>query len=98
MPVGLDHNLDHVFDVFVRDFWLEKVAHAVDEHGAGARPVEGLGKFLWYEAEVESLLIWMSWDSAESLRKRLGIAMLAAGAYLCAAPERIPRGVSPFDF
>lgn len=38
VPISLDHDLDYVFDVFVWDFRLEEVAHAIDEHGAGAGP------------------------------------------------------------
>jgi hypothetical protein len=39
----------------------------------------------------------MSLDPAKPLRKRLGVAVLAAGADLYAAANGIPGGVGPFD-
>ena len=39
----------------------------------------------------------MPFDSTKPLRKRLGIAVLAAGADLDAAADGIPGRVGPFD-
>src|SRR5260221_14538194 len=40
----------------------------------------------------------MPLDPAKTLRKRFGIAVLAAGANFRAAADWIPGGVGPFDF
>jgi hypothetical protein len=60
--------------------------------------VEGFGELFGYEAEIKALLIRVAGNSAKVLRKSLGVAMLAAGTYLRAAPERVPCRVCPFDF
>jgi hypothetical protein len=39
----------------------------------------------------------MPFDTAKAFRKRLGIAMLAAGADLDASADGIPSRVGPFD-
>jgi hypothetical protein len=43
------------------------------------------------------LLIRMPLDPAKAFSKRLSVAMLAAGADLGAAADRVPGRVGPFD-
>lgn len=37
---------DHILYIRIWNFGLEEIAHAIDEDGAWARPVEGLRQFL----------------------------------------------------
>jgi len=57
-----------------------------------------LRKLFRNKAKVEALLVRVAGDTAEALCERFGIAVFAARAYLCASPERVPRGICPFDF
>ena len=97
MPVRFDHHSANRLNVIIRHTILKKIAHRVHKHELWGAPKERLCQFRGDQAKVESLLIRMPFDSAKPLRKRLGIAMLAAGTDLRAAANRIPGRVGPFD-
>src|SRR5262249_49759193 len=79
------------------DVLVEEVAHAIHEDGPGLLPGQGQAEAVRPDLEVEALFVGMAWDPTESLGKRLGVAVLAPGADLRAACDRVPRGIRPFD-
>jgi len=97
VPLCRDHDLADGFDVGVGDAGLEKVAHRVNEYEFRRAPGERLSKLVGNQLQVEALLVGMALDSAEALGKSFGIAVLAAGADLGAAADRVPGRVGPFD-
>jgi len=76
---------------------MEEIGHGVYEHAPGSTPAEWLRHFLGNETKVKTLFVGMAFHSAEPLRKRLGIAVLAAGTDLGATPNGIPGRVCPLD-
>ena len=97
MPLCLDHDSANRLDIVVRYAVLEKVAHGIHKHEFRRPPGKGFGQLLGNQAQVEPLLIRMTLDPAKALRKRFGIAVLAAGTDLGAAANGIPGCVGPFD-
>src|SRR5882724_6873139 len=97
VPVRGHHHCRDANDVVVWDIGVEEIAHRIHEYHAGLRPCEGLYQFLRYQAQVEAPLVWMAFDSPETLSKRFGVTVLAPGTDLCASSDGIPCRVSPFD-
>ena len=97
MSRGHGHHGEDTVYPFIRDFLMEKVAHAVHEDRSGLLPGQGKVKPLRPESQIKSLLEMMPRDSTPALCKDLGIAMLATRTDLRAASDGIPRGVGPFD-
>ena len=85
-------------DVVVGNVLVEQVAHRVDEDHLRRAPPQRLRELLRDEPQIEALLVRMAWHAAEPLGERLGVAVLAAGADLRAAADRVPRRVGPLDF
>jgi hypothetical protein len=97
MPVSSLHHVRNITDERGGDLLVEQVAHGVDENALPGPPTERLVQLVGHKAKIEALLERMSPHPAESLRKSLGIAMLASRADLRAASDRVPGGVSPLD-
>jgi hypothetical protein len=55
---------DDILDIGVRNLWLKQIAHAVNEYGAWAWPVEGFREFFRNKAKVKALLIRVVLDPA----------------------------------
>jgi hypothetical protein len=98
VPVHAEHDGRDCGDVLVRDVVLEEVAHAVDEHGFRTRPLQWLQELAGDEAEVESLLVRVTWDVAEAFSEGFRVAVRASRADLGAATYGVPPGVRPLDF
>ena len=97
VPVGQTHDSQDLGDESRGDTRLEEITHRIDEDGSRSPPGEGLEELLGHEADVESLLVGVAGNPAPSLCERLRVAVLAAGTHLRAAPDGVPRCVSPFD-
>jgi hypothetical protein len=97
MPIGLTHDLRDLQNVTIRNGFVEKIAHGINKYFPWALPAKWLRNLLWHQANVESLLEGMSWNTAKSFRKSFRITVLASGADLRAAAYRIPGCVGPFD-
>src|SRR5216683_109322 len=97
VPLGRHHYAANSFDVVVRNTFLEKVAHGIHKHELRRPPGKRLGQLLRNQAQVEPLLVRMTFDPAKPLRKRFGVAVLAAGTDLGAAAHGVPGCISPFD-
>src|ERR1017187_1030016 len=97
MPVRFDHNVCDCFDVVLRDSIVKEVTHRVHKYHLWSSPTERFAKFLWNKTQVESLLVWVTLHTAKSFSKHFGVAVLASGADLRAAANRIPRRISPLD-
>lgn len=97
MPVRAVHDIEDALDVVGRNLFMEKIAHRVDEDSFGALPVEWQFQHLRLQCELKSVPVVGLPHRLQALRKALGIAMLAAGAYLGAAGDRVPRCIGPFD-
>ena len=91
------HDAENVVNVFRWNPVVKEIAHRVDEDPLRLLPAKRLLQFFGDEAEVEALLKWMSLYSAEAFRKSFGVAVLATGADLRAAANRIPGRVGPLD-
>jgi len=82
MPIRLSHDLGDLQDITVRNRFVEKVAHGIDEYLPGGLPAKGFRELFRDQTHVESLFKGMSWNSAKTLRESFGITVLAAGADL----------------
>ena len=76
---------------------MEEVAHRIDEDELGTPPLHGLFEAFRAKGQVEARLERVSLNAAKTLRKTLGIAMVATGANLRAAGDRVPSAVSPLN-
>ena len=97
MPVRAVHDIEDAFDVVSRDLFMEEIAHRVDEDALRGLPVKRQFQHLRLQRELKSIPVVGLSHRLQALRKTLGIAMLAAGAYLGASGDRIPGRVCPFD-
>src|SRR5271157_4767409 len=97
MPIRLSHDLGDLQDVAVWNRFVEKITHRIDKDLLRGLPAKRIRELFRDQANVEALFKGMTWNSAKTLRKSFGIAVLTAGAYLRAAAHRIPRCVGPFD-
>lgn len=77
---------------------MKQIAHRIDENLLGGGAANRIAQFLRHQSQVEAKLEGVSGNTAKTLGKGLGIAVLAARTHLGAAPNRVPGGVGPFDF
>src|SRR5712692_6181911 len=98
MPIRNHHDANDGDDVFVRNGFLEKITHRVDEDHLGLSPFEWLVQLLRNRSWVEPLLIRMIRNISKSFGEAFGVTVGASGTDLHAAPNGIPRGLCPFDF
>jgi hypothetical protein len=80
MPVGRFHHLADAGNVVVRDIIVKKVAHGVDEDFSWTLPTKWVRQLLRHKSNIEALFKWVAGNTAKTLRKSFGIAMLAPGA------------------
>src|SRR6202034_2087473 len=97
MPVRSDHDPRDRDNVVVRDGIMKKVAHGINEVHLRHPPSERFAKLLRNKAQVESELVWMSLHSAEPFGEGFRVTVFTAWANLCAAPDRVPSCIGPFD-
>src|SRR6266849_1968567 len=97
VPVGLKHHIDNALNIFVAHVVVKQIAHRVNEDLSWPSPSEWFVEFFRDESKVESLFVWMIRNATKSFRESRCVAVLAARADLCAAANRVPRGVGPFD-
>src|SRR4051812_23782931 len=79
MPVRLLHRIEYEIDEAERDFFVEKIAHRVDEDHLGVAPAKRLLQPFGPKLEVKAVFKGMAWHTAESFREALGITMITAG-------------------
>ena len=95
VPIRRDHHVRNRRRIRIRHSVLKQIAHRIDEHQLGGAPGKRLRQLLRHQPQIKPLLVRMSLDPAKPLRKRFGIAVLAAGADFDAAPDGVPGGVGP---
>jgi hypothetical protein len=64
----------------IRDAFVKKIAHRIDEDHSRRLPFQRLGKFLWDKAKVESLLEGMAGDATKPFGEGFGVAVRATWA------------------
>ena len=97
VPGRLDHGLECAEYEIVRDVLVEQIAHRVDEDEHRLLPFQGQPYPVVPQADVEALLEWVVRNATKTFREPLRVTVLAAGAHLGAAGDRVPAGVGPFD-
>ena len=97
MPIGALHGVEYALDVLGGNILVEEIAHRIDEDELWTPPLHGLFEAFGAKGQVEARLERVSLDATKTLRKALGIAMVATGANLRAAGDRVPSAVSPLD-
>lgn len=97
MPIGAHHDIEDFLDVIVGDFVVEEVAHRVDEDDLGFLPAQWDFEGLGLQRDGKSIAIGRLSHRLQPARHALRIAMLAAGADLGTASDRVPGGFGPFD-
>src|SRR5262249_44804875 len=90
VPVGALHGVEDLGDMRFRHRLMEKIAHRVDEYHPGLFPIERLREALGPDGEIEAVLERMTRDTAEAFGKTGGVAVIASGADLGAAGDRVP--------
>lgn len=76
---------------------MKEITHGVDENHAWRSPAQRLVQPLRPQRQIKAALEGMSRRSAKPLGKTFRVAMVATGADLCAAGDRIPSGVRPLN-
>jgi hypothetical protein len=97
VPVGINHNLNNILNVSVRDLGLKKIAHAVNENGTRTGPIEWLGKLFGNQPKIKALLVRVPRNAAKSLSKHFGVAVFATRTDLRTSSQGVPRRIGPFD-
>src|SRR5580704_18261903 len=96
MPVGSLHGVKGPDDMLPGNVLMEKVAHGVHENHAWLFPVERLQQAFGPDRDVKTVFEGMAPHAAESLGEPCSIAVVASGADLGAAGDRVPGGICPF--
>src|SRR5207245_8601976 len=89
--------LEDLADVRQRYLFVEQVAHGIHEYHTRATPAKWLLCPLRSQCEIKACFEGMSANTAEALRKALGVTVVATAAHLCASGYRIPGCVGPLD-
>src|ERR1051326_7824639 len=97
VPMRGFHRVENARDKFLGHLLVEEVAHRIYEDHARLAPMKWLLEARRAKCEIKAVLERMAFGAAEALTEALGIAVIASGADLGAARDRIPRRVSPFD-
>src|SRR5690606_34520707 len=101
------HHRKHLVDELLRYVLVEQVTHAVGEHHAGFAPAQRIDQLVLYQPDLSrpsratrrhlgETVVRLSWTTKAG-GDALRITIAATLGYTSAAPERIPRGVGPFD-
>src|ERR1051325_9914491 len=97
MPIRSKHYVNDCGDVLVRYSFVKQITHGIYKYHLRRIPTKRFCELFRHQPEVEPLFVRVALDTTESLRKHLGITVLATWANLGTAPDRIPRCVRPFD-
>ena len=97
VPIGALHGVEYALNVLGGNVLVEEIAHRIDEDELWTPPLHGLFEAFGAKGQIEARLERVSFDAAKTLGKALGIAMVATGANLRAASDRVPSAVSPLD-
>ena len=74
---------------------MEQIAHRVYEYQSWPTPMLGVIDAIGTKNEVEAVLERMSSNASEAFGETFSVAVVAPGANLGAAGDRIPGAVSP---
>ena len=97
MPIRRLHRVEDPVDKLAVYTFVEQVAHRVDEYHTRLLPLRRLRQTRRPQAQIETLFIGMSFNSAPPLGKPLCVAVVAAWSNLRAAGHRVPGSVRPLD-
>jgi hypothetical protein len=97
MPMSPVHDGKNVINEVSRHIPVEQVRHAVDEDAPRALPAERLLKPPRPKGQVKARLKRVTRRAAPALGKPLSVAVIAPGADLRAAGDRVPSGIGPLD-
>src|SRR5579872_896965 len=97
VPVRLIHHVEYLPDVLDWNAFVEEIAHAVHENALWLLDVQRFFQLLRDEPEVGTLFKRMRRNTAEALRKSLGVTVFAPWADLGAATDRVPCCIRPLD-
>src|SRR5579872_3488485 len=95
MPPRELHNADDADDVIIWHALVKQIAHRVHENSLRLAPEQRLSHLFRDQAQIESLLIWVAWNSTEALRESLRVAMGTTGGDLGTTPDGVPGRVRP---
>src|SRR5712664_1920456 len=90
VPLSLDHYVGDSLNVIVGNTILEKVTHRVDENHFWLVPSQRFAQLLGDQSKVETLFVWMSFNSAKPFSENFGIAVFASRANFRATAHGIP--------
>lgn len=97
MPTGALHNGEHSLDEAHRHLFVKKIAHAIHENLTRTPPLKRSVQHVLVEGHIKAVPVIMLTHRLEAIRKPFRIAVLAAGADLCAPGNWVPGGIRPFD-
>ena len=97
VPIGPFHRIEYLPDVLVGYLLMKQIAHRVHEDELRTPPMQRLLYTLRPQGQVETGFERMALDPAKTLGKPFGVAMIASGADLRAARNRVPGAVRPLD-
>src|SRR5260370_19260336 len=97
MPIGEKHHPTDRLYVFVRNAFVEQVAHGIDKNHPWLPPTKRFCKFVGDQTQVESKFKGVPLHSAESFCKGLCVAVFTSRTHFGAAPDWIPGSIRPLN-
>ena len=97
VPISLLHRIEHLV---VKAFWyvlVKEIAHGIDEYHFRFFPEQRLMKSIGPQFEIKPTLKWMTGNTAKTLWKAFGIAIVTTSADFRATRDRVPSRIGPFD-
>ena len=95
VPIRSHHD-EHSRDVIFRHLFVEKVTYLIHENSSGSTTAQRLRQLFWDEARI-NLVIRMSFDATIFFCQCSQRSNAHIRAHLCAAANRIPCCVRPFN-
>ena len=98
MLSGSQHDLNDSLYKSVRNFFMKKVAHRVDEDHTGAFPFNGNVEVLRHKNNIEAMFERMSFDASPAFSKGVSITVFTTITYFITSSDRVPCGIRPLYF
>jgi hypothetical protein len=91
------HDRENLLDEFEWHILVKEIAHRIDKNEARRFPPKRNRQGLRLQRKPETVDVLRLTHCLEPERHPFGVAELAAGADLCAAGNRVPRCLGPFN-
>ncbi len=98
MVRGSPHNIKDFQDELQRDVFVKEVAHGINKDCSRLLPAERHFEQMRVQGNSEAIGIVSAASGFEAKRETPGVTISTAETDFCAACDRVPGGLGPFDF